>query len=226
MRLLLATAALFALITTTALAEPAATIRRTEHGTPHIVADTWEGLGYGYGYAIAQDNICVLADMYTTVRAERSRYFGPDATWTNRGNSSTQTNLNSDFFYQRIVDEKTVEKLMNQPPPLGPRPEVKEAVHGYVEGYNKELADRPPDQISDPACKGKPWVHPIEEIDAYRRFYSLALLASQAVEVDGIAGGQPPPPATSMGQQATAATQTEMLQDLKERLPLGGIGSN
>src|SRR3954462_13977300 len=112
-RTLLATAALLGLTAVAAQADPAATIRRTEHGTPHIVADTWEGLGYGYGYAIAQDKICVLAHMYTTVRAGRSGYFGPDATWTNRGNSSTQTNLNSDFFYQKINDDKTVEKLMN-----------------------------------------------------------------------------------------------------------------
>src|SRR6478735_10784810 len=118
----LATTLLVALTATAAAADPRATIRRTEHGTPHIVADDYEGLGYGYGYALAQDNICLMADTYTTVRAERSRYFGPDASWTNRGNSSTQTNLNSDFFYQRIIDDKTVERLMNQPPPLGPRP--------------------------------------------------------------------------------------------------------
>ncbi len=36
----------------------AATIRRTEHGIPHIEARSWAGLGYGFGYAFAQDNLC------------------------------------------------------------------------------------------------------------------------------------------------------------------------
>ncbi len=167
----------------------------------------------------------MLADTYTTVRAERSRYFGPDVSYPNRGNGSTQTNLNSDFFFQRIIDDRSIEKLLDQPPPLGPRPEVREAVRGYVKGYNRFLADTPPDRISDPACKGKPWVHPIEEIDAYRRFYQLALLASQAVAVDGIAGAQPPtPPANGMSGQLRS--QDDMLRELKERLPLGGVGSN
>ena len=56
-----------------------ATIRTTSHGIPHIVASDFPGLGFGYGYAAAKENICVLADTYVTVNAERSRWFGPDA---------------------------------------------------------------------------------------------------------------------------------------------------
>ncbi len=228
-RLLRATPALAVLlvlvVVASAAAEPRVTIRRGEHGIPHIVADDWEGLGYGYGYSIAQDDICILADSYTTVRGERSRYFGPDGSWVLRGNGSTNNNLDSDFFFQRIIDDKTIEKLLDQPPPLGPRPEVRQIVHGYVQGYNRELADVPADKVSDPACKGKPWVHPIEEIDAYRRFYALALLASQAVAIDGIGGAQPPTPPL-MGTPNTTRTVPEMLGELKARLPLGGVGSN
>ena len=65
-------ALLAALAAAPAQADPSATIRRTEHGIPHILAGDYEGAGYGYGYAIAQDNICVLADTYLTVRAQRS----------------------------------------------------------------------------------------------------------------------------------------------------------
>ena len=67
-----------------------ATIRRTDHGIPHISADDFGGLGYGYGYAFAEDNLCVIADQYVTVRGERSKYFGPDETWSMRGNGTTQ----------------------------------------------------------------------------------------------------------------------------------------
>src|SRR2546423_14794392 len=51
-------------------------IRRTEFGTPHILAHDYESLGYGYGYAFAQDDICTIANDYVTGDARRSRYFG------------------------------------------------------------------------------------------------------------------------------------------------------
>ena len=82
-----------------------ADIRTDTHGIPHILAEDWGGLGFGYGYAFARDNICTIADSYVTVRAERSRYFGPDAGYPQRGNGfNVASNLNSDFFYQRIID--------------------------------------------------------------------------------------------------------------------------
>src|SRR5439155_650285 len=77
---------------------------------------TWEGVGYGYGYAFAQDDICPMADDYVTVRAQRSRYFAPTATYAQRGNSTTPQNRNSDFFFQRAINNHIVEKLVAQPP--------------------------------------------------------------------------------------------------------------
>ena len=56
-----------------------ATIRITQHGIPHIVADDWGSLGYGSGYATASSSICNLADTLLTGRGERSKYLGPDA---------------------------------------------------------------------------------------------------------------------------------------------------
>jgi acyl-homoserine-lactone acylase len=223
--------ALLACTSTTATAGAAkvkapvkATIRWASHGIPHILAKNWDGLGYGYGYALAKLDICPVADQYMTVRAERSKYIGPTGSWTFKGNGTTQTNLNSDFFFQKIIDTKVIEKLLAQPAPLGPRPEVKDVVRGYVQGYNRYLADvGGSDGVTDPACKGKPWVQPIAEIDAYRRFYELALMASQAVAIDGIGGAQPLIPGVDL---STTADKVALLQDLKSKLPLGGIGSN
>jgi acyl-homoserine-lactone acylase len=211
-----------------ASAELGATIRRTSHGIPHIKASTIEGAAYGYGYALAEDNICVVADAYVTVRGERSRFFGPDARWTNHGNGATQNNLNSDFFFQRIIDTRKIEGLLAQAPPLGPSDDIKQAITGYVAGYNEYLRRTGVDRLPDPACRGKAWVKPIEEIDAYRRFYQLALLASGAVAVDGIGGAQPPtPPVTgNAARTPSGAQQATMAASLKDRLPLGAIGSN
>src|SRR4051794_28813288 len=90
----------------------AATIARDAYGVPHITARDYAGLGYGYGYALAQDNLCVLEDTYMTVAGQRSRYLGPDAKWDFRGNGTTANNLDSDFFFQKIIDAGTVEKLL------------------------------------------------------------------------------------------------------------------
>ena len=211
--------------TTTARAATSVTIRRTAHGVPRIVASSFRGLGYGYGYAFAHDNICVIAETYVTVDGERSRYFGPDGSWYNGGNGFTTNNLNSDFFFKQVIDDHRIERMLTLAPPAGPRPEVQEAVRGYVDGYNRYLADAGPTGITDPACKGKPWVHPIVEMEAYRRFYELALLASQAVAIDGIAGAQPPPPSAG-GTGGPAPDGAALAAALQGPLRHLGIGSN
>ena len=83
-----------------------AEIRRTTGGVPHVKARDYGSLGYGYGYAYAQDQICEYASIVITVSAQRSRYFGTDAESPNGG-----TNLQSDFFWKRINDARTVERL-------------------------------------------------------------------------------------------------------------------
>src|SRR3954466_10491616 len=106
--------ALLALIAagTGAAAPLRATIARDRWGVPHVTAADYAGLGYGYGYALAQDNLCVMEDTYMTVRAERSRYLGPGGSWEFRGNGTRVNNLNSDFFFQTVIDDGTVEKLL------------------------------------------------------------------------------------------------------------------
>ena len=180
-------------------------------------------MGFGYGYAFAQDNICVIADQYVTVDAQRSRYFGPSASWVFEGNGFSAQNLNSDFFFQQVIDERRVEKLIAQAAPLGPRQEVRDGVRGYAAGYNRLLSDiGGPAGITDPACKGQPWVHPITEIEVYRRFYELALLASSGVALDGIGGAAP-----TAGQACgVAMSNAQLASEMAGRIHSVGIGSN
>jgi acyl-homoserine-lactone acylase len=203
-----------------------ATIHRDGHGIPHIEAADFRGLGFGYGYALAEDNICTIAESYVTVRAERSRYFGPDGSYEQRGNGFKANNLNSDFFYQRINDNQTVEKLLAQPPPDGPVQAIREGVSGYVAGYNKYLAATGVGNLPDPRCRGAEWVKPISDIDAYRRFYQLALLASATVAIDGIGNQKTPGGATLPIDPSAIATG---LQGALGQPPIGsnayGLGS-
>jgi acyl-homoserine-lactone acylase len=201
-----------------------AKIRLTAHGIPHIEAKSYTGAGFGYGYAFARDNICPIADAYVTVRAERSRFFGPEAGYQQRGNGYGANNLNSDFFYKRIIDSKTIEGLLAKKPPLGPLPGVKQLVRGYVAGYNRYLKDvGGTNGVPDKTCRGKPWVRPISVADAYRRFYQLTLLASQSVAIDGIGSAAPPTSALPGPLPLDNATTA---RELSQRLPLDTIGSN
>ncbi|MDP9100955.1 MAG: penicillin acylase family protein [Actinomycetota bacterium] len=161
----------------------------------HILAKDFPSLGYGYGYTFAQDDLCVMAEDYVTVDARRSAEFGPTASYLQRGNGFSAVNLNSDMFYQQVIDGRLVEKLIATPAPRGPRDEVKQLVRGYVAGYNRYLHDiGGAAGVKDPTCSGKPWVRPIQEITAWRRFYQLSLLASGGVFLDGAGAAQPPGP--------------------------------
>ncbi|MCW2542542.1 MAG: hypothetical protein JWM40_94 [Frankiales bacterium] len=228
-RTALLVAAVLACTTTPLAAQAAAksrfdvTIRMTEGGIPHIQAKNWQSLGYGYGYAVARETICTLADTYTTVRAERSRYFGPDAGYVFRGNGSSVNNLNSDFFFQQIIDDKRVEKLLAAKGPGAPKAEIRQGVTGYVAGYNRWLKDVGGARgVTDPVCKGKAWVKPITEIDAYCRFYQLALLASGGVAIDGIGAAQPPTPVVAL----PALDPAGIAEGLQNEFKGLAIGSN
>jgi acyl-homoserine-lactone acylase len=54
-----------------------ATVMRTAYGIPHISARSFGSLGYGYGFSLASDDLCTMANGYLTVERQRSRYFGP-----------------------------------------------------------------------------------------------------------------------------------------------------
>jgi acyl-homoserine-lactone acylase len=165
-----------------------AVIRRTTDGTPHILAKNWADLGFGYGFAFAQDNICTMANDYVTVEAQRSKYFGPNGVYFSRGSGTEATNLDSDLFYQRIINSHVIPRVTK-----GLNPAVRQIQAGYVSGYNRYLASVGGAKgVPDPTCRGKAWVKPITVMDSFMRFYQLMLLSSSSSLIDSIAGAQPP----------------------------------
>ena len=145
-----------------------ARISTTSYGVVHVQAADLAGVGFGHGYALAVSDICTVADRWVTVRAERSRFFGVEGA---REGWQTVTNLQSDFYWQRLIDSDLVGKELSHPPPMGPIPEVRELVRGYVAGYNYYLQQTGAARIPDPRCRGKPWVRPITERDVYLRAF-------------------------------------------------------
>ncbi|MBN8866212.1 MAG: penicillin acylase family protein [Solirubrobacterales bacterium] len=213
------------------LNRPGVTIRTTEYGIPRIVADSWRGLGYGYGWSLAKENICSMADIYTSVRGERSKYFGPDGIYVMTGNGIKFKNIDADFNHKRIIAEGIVPKILKLAPPNGPRPQIKEAVDGYVKGYNAWLKKTGVNNIQDATCKGQPWVKPITRLDAYLRFYDLGTMAGEGAAVDGIATAEPPasPAGANAAPEETPLPTPAQIEALKQRPDIGsnavGLGS-
>jgi len=152
-----------------------ATVRRTGFGVPHITADTLGAVGYGQGYAFAQDNACTLLDQLLKVRGERARYLGagPDG-----------VHVATDFAYRALELTRRAEQSWPRE-----REDVRELVSGYVAGFNHflslPLAQRLP-------CAGEEWVKPITEVDLTAYHRSLALLLSGNRLLGAIAAAQPP----------------------------------
>jgi acyl-homoserine-lactone acylase len=202
-----------------------AEIRRTEYGIPHVLADDWGSIGFGVGYAFAEDNLCVMADTFVTVNARRSQWFGPEGTYRSEANGVVPTNLKSDFFYQRINDSGIIEQLLDGRHPLSGRPvppRVREVVDGWAAGWNAYLRDiGSVDAIPDPACRGAQWVQPVTATDLYRRFYQLSLFASAGALLPAIVDATPPAPGAPASSTAAPAQPDLSLLPSVENLRLG-----
>lgn len=169
-------------------------IRRTAFGVPHIKANDEAGLGFGAGYAYAQDNYCLLMDAFVTANGERARYFGAEAEYDATGadgDGAGQNNLSSDFYYKLINDDATVQAAFAQRPA-----EIQQLIRGYVAGVNRYLRDTGKANLPE-ACQNAEWVRDITELDVIRLMRRLAVLNSGAMYLDDIVGAQPPKPGAS-----------------------------
>jgi acyl-homoserine-lactone acylase len=140
-----------------------AEIRRTAYGVPHIKAKDMGGIGFGYGYASAEDNVCEIADRLLTVSGERAKFHGP---------GEGDANIASDLYHQRVIQSKRVEDLLNGPPssPSTPTREALALAEGYAAGFNRYLRESR-DKITDPRCKDAAWLREITALDFWRHMY-------------------------------------------------------
>ncbi len=165
--------------------EYSATIRRTQFGMPHIQAGDEKGLGYGVGYAFAQDNFCLLADAVVSVNGERSKHFGPTATYDPSGRGQ-QVNLSSDFYFKALNEPTLVQATWDRQ-----STEIKNLVTGYAAGYNRFLRETGLAKLPA-ACKDQAWVRAITPLDVMRLMRRYAVEASGAQLMDALYAAQPP----------------------------------
>ena len=164
--------------------------------------------GQTHLWTFAQDRACTLLDQVIKVRGERAKWFGP---------GENDANANSDFAYRHLgLHDDADTRFGNQPE------NIAATVQGYVDGFNKELADEGPHGW----CEGEPWVQPITTTDLYAYLNDVLLFASSGFWRDPIATAQPPQPA-STEPTTTSGVGAAGLVNMKPELASNGwaVGS-
>jgi acyl-homoserine-lactone acylase len=193
-------------------------IRYTEYGIAHIRASDYEGLGQGHGYAQARDNLCKIELGMLALEGRLSRHFGPEGMDSTLA-AGAGTNLVSDLYFQGLEDRGVIERLVNQPAPLGPRDEVRQLVRGYVMGFNQRLAEEPALE-----CSGAEWIRPMTEQDVYRRAYAVTTWLGVGRASAGIVSAEPP--VMSADAQSSPNLQAAFTLSAGGAGPAGRPGSN
>lgn len=194
-------------------AQFAAEIRRTAFGIPHIKAHDEAGLGFGVGYAYAQDNVCLMADQIATVSSERSRHFGPDAS----GDTAGLTNLQTDFFHALISDAAAVDTAWKaQPEPM------KALIEGYVAGYNLYLEQTGRAGLPE-ACKDAAWVRKMTTADFVRLVRSYAAEGGSVEFANALVAAAPPATASAVPAAPLKALDAAHWRKKRERTGSNGV---
>lgn len=173
-------------------AQTSADIRRTSFGVPHIRAENERGLGFGIGYAYAQDNLCLLANEIVTVNGERSRYFGPEQFTVEQ-----RENRVSDVFFTWLNTPEAVETFWQAQPV-----QVRDLVEGYAAGYNRYLGERRQQGLPQ-QCQGE-WVRDISARDLVKLTRRLLVEGGVGQFAEALAGATPPRATAQVERNAQA----------------------
>jgi acyl-homoserine-lactone acylase len=187
-----------------------ADIRRTSFGVPHIRAENERGLGYGIGYAYAQDNLCLLANEIITVNGERSRYFGPDQLTVEE-----RENRVSDVFFSWLNTPQAVDAFWQ-----AQTPQIRQLMDGYVAGYNRALRERRVQGLPQ-QCRGD-WVREVTAQDLVKLTRRLLVEGGVGQFAEALAGATPP---KAVARTTAAPTSFQLADSRMQRFALDR-GSN
>lgn len=168
-----------------------ANIQRTEFGIPHITAKDYKGLGYGVGYAFAEDNICSLAREVVVASGQSMRYLGDEG------------DVDSDVFYTWYNSPERRAKFL-----AAQDPEVVDAITGYAAGYSRYLQDKGVDNIN-PDCAGAEWVREITIDDLLTVYGKANLRGGLSNFVRPIVAAAPPDSNTTMNSSRMRTVSPE-----------------
>jgi acyl-homoserine-lactone acylase len=141
-----------------------AKIIRTTYGIPHVSANDFGSLGFGAGYAYAQDNFCVLMAEVQRANGKSTRYFGEDGGSVSR-----------DYVYSFLNTDEAAEEFK-----LGTEEVYQALVLGYATGINKYLEDTGVENLAEgpEGCRDAEWVRALRDLDLWKVYNKLVLLGS------------------------------------------------
>jgi len=185
-----------------------AEIIRTSFGIPHITADNYGSLGFGEGYAAAEDHVCNIAHGIVVANANRTFYHG-------KGNKNQ--NLMSDIVIRALDIPQSSEKEFYAQPK-----EIQVWITGYADGYNKYVRETGKDNITS-WCKGDDWVKEIRPVDLFSRFQ---VLAQTAPRLAGMIVSAKPPKSVHKKSITQVEISTDTLEAEFSGLNDKAMGSN
>ena len=159
-------------------------LRYTGYGVAHIKADDFEGAGYGYGVAVARDNLCAIAERMITIAGERSRYLSPDEGYVDLFAGGRIGNVDSDAAYLYLLSPQTVSQVKS-----AASSEMKALARGYAAGFNRHMSVG---EASGEDCRQQAWFRPMTEDDVWRRIAHIPLLETTAGVLRELAVAAPP----------------------------------
>lgn len=181
-----------------------AEIIRTSYGIPHITADDYGSIGYGEGYAAAQDHICNIADAIVTARGEQALHFGP---------GDKNAHVMSDIVIQALDIPNRAYALFQQEDA-----QTQEWLNGYAAGYNRYIRETGVGGITS-WCKDGSYVREITGADVFLRITSTAQTVPRMAAM--VAGAQPP-----TAETAAMDVAPELYAQAEAGMQMDGMGSN
>ncbi|MEM7437638.1 MAG: penicillin acylase family protein, partial [Myxococcota bacterium] len=175
-----------------------ARIVRTSFGVPHVVADDFGGLGYGAGYAYAQDNYCVLMREVIVASGESARWFGEE-----------EGNVSKDVVFTFFNNDTFIEQEFL----AGATDELQALIRGYAAGMNRYLGETGVDGLPEgpEGCRGAPWVREISDVDLGKVYWKLTVLAGIDATDVLITGADDVAPMQSMASASPARLESRSL---------------
>jgi acyl-homoserine-lactone acylase len=190
---------------------------RTEFGIPHITAEDWGSLGYGYGFAYAQDNYCVTMREVVLASGRSAELMG-----------EAQGSADKDLLFRFLNGSK--EEFRSNFITALPQ-YAQDLVAGYAAGMNRYLRETGVDNLAegDAGCRGEPWVFEMDAVDLWQYLRRIALAGSsdQGLIRDGLLSVTGPDEDTQQGTlQSIEAPLVESLRKFASEIRPSERGSN
>jgi len=176
-------------------ASDAAVIRYTPYGVPHVSAPTLEAAAFGYGWALARDNLCVVVERAVTIAGQRSRSMAATGTYYDVFAGGDVRNVDSDAVYRYLLSPAVVERAKRDA-----SADVRELVKGFVRGFNRHV-----DSVALPGetCRSQPWFRRLDENDTWRRIAHFPILETSSLWLNEIIAAAPPGTPTAASEAPT-----------------------